>query len=56
MKYLILSSRYEGGLEKQVNKAFKNGWNLQGGVSVTYCSRLAGDQIVFAQAMIKDVD
>lgn len=51
MEYKILTSEiHYSGLMKEVNEHIKNGWNLQGGVSVTVTQ---GNCKFFAQAVYK---
>lgn len=53
MKYNVLYATCKSDLVEFVNEALKEGWKLQGGVSVaaTYDQRNGGDEI-FLQAVV----
>lgn len=53
MKYVVLCAPSESGLETQVVANFKQGWKLQGGVSVSPMERddYRPGTLLFSQAM-----
>jgi hypothetical protein len=54
MEYRVISESKMADLVKEVNNAIKQGWKLQGGVSVTKgLAPLLGQAFVWAQAMVK---
>lgn len=52
MKYKVLFNYDTEKLEEQVNYFLKNGWKLQGGISVTF--KVTGQNLIYAQAMTKE--
>lgn len=50
MQYIILESWSAAGLEANVTLHLREGWSLQGGVSIAYSP---GGSLMYAQAMIK---
>lgn len=50
MKYKLVTSRDESLIEALVNKLLAQGWQLQGGISVTWNGL---NPVMYAQAMVK---
>ena len=50
MTYKLIATRDEALLEFQVNQLLTKGWQLQGGISITWNGL---NPVMFAQAMVK---
>lgn len=53
MEYKIVRGSFEYELEEQIATLLKQGWKLQGGISICYNRGYGNTDLYFAQALIK---
>ncbi|SHI91687.1 DUF1737 domain-containing protein [Flavobacterium terrae] len=53
MEYKIITATYESKLEEEIAALLKQGWKLQGGISICYNRGYGNTDLYFAQALIK---
>lgn len=53
MEYKIITATSESILEEAIKSLLKQGWKLQGGISITYNHGLGSTDFYFAQAVMK---
>lgn len=53
MEYKIITASSESILEEEIMALLKQGWKLQGGISITYNNGRGSTDFYFAQAVIK---
>lgn len=53
MEYKIVTATSELILEEEIKALLKQGWKLQGGISITYNHGRGNTDFYFAQAVIK---
>lgn len=54
LEYSIILDESADELANLVNEALKDGWKLQGGLSVTVSANTQGTFFLFGQAMVKE--
>ena len=53
MEYKIVTATSESILEEEIRALLKQGWKLQGGISISYNRGRGSTDLYFAQALIK---